>query len=52
MGGNLALKMAGGLDNEGWPGLLGVCAISPPVDLSETARHLERSPTGSTSGGS
>jgi predicted alpha/beta-fold hydrolase len=41
MGGNLALKMAGELGNEGWQGLLGVCAISPPVDLSETARHLE-----------
>ena len=43
MGGNLALKMAGELGNEGWQGLLGVCAISPPVDLSETARHLEHS---------
>ena len=42
MGGNLALKMAGELGNEGWPGLLGVCAISPPVDLGATASHLER----------
>jgi predicted alpha/beta-fold hydrolase len=33
--------MAGELGNEGWQGLLGVCAVSPPVDLSETARHLE-----------
>ena len=41
MGGNLALKMAGELGSEGWEGLVGVCAISPPVDLSETARHLE-----------
>jgi len=41
VGGILALKMAGELGNEGWPGLLGVCAISPPIDLSETARHLE-----------
>ena len=41
MGGNLALKMAGELGSEEWQGLLGVCAISPPVDLSETARHLE-----------
>jgi predicted alpha/beta-fold hydrolase len=42
MGGNLALKMAGELENQGWPGLIGVCAISPSVDLSETARHIER----------
>jgi len=41
MGGNLALKMAAELGDERWPRLLGVCAISPPVDLSETARHLE-----------
>jgi predicted alpha/beta-fold hydrolase len=42
MGGNLVLKLAGELGEEGWPGLLGVCAISPPVDLSDTARHIER----------
>jgi predicted alpha/beta-fold hydrolase len=42
MGGNLALKMAGELGEERWPGLLGMCAISPPVDLSETAKHIER----------
>ena len=42
MGGNLVLKMAGELGNEECPGLIGVCAISPPVDLSETARHIER----------
>jgi predicted alpha/beta-fold hydrolase len=42
MGGNLALKMAGELGEEGWPGLVGMCAISPPVDLSETAKHIER----------
>jgi predicted alpha/beta-fold hydrolase len=41
MGSNLALKMAGELADEEWPGLLGICAISPPIDLSETARHLE-----------
>lgn len=42
MGGNITLKMAGELGEEGRPGLLGVCAISPPVDLSETAKHIER----------
>jgi predicted alpha/beta-fold hydrolase len=41
MGGNLALKMAGELGGEVWPSRLRVCAISPPIDLSETARHLE-----------
>lgn len=42
MGGNLALKMAGELGEDMWPGLLGVCAISAPIDLSETARCIER----------
>lgn len=42
MGGNITLKMAGELGEEGRSGLLGVCAISPPVDLSETAKHIER----------
>ena len=34
MGGNLVLKLASELGEEGWPGLLGACAISPPLDLS------------------
>ncbi len=42
MGGNITLKMAGELGVKRQPGLLGVCAISPPVDLSETAKHIER----------
>lgn len=42
MGGNLALKMAGEM-GEGAPSvLLGVCAVSPALDLSETTRNLER----------
>jgi len=42
MGGNLALKMAGEM-GEAFPReLLGVCAVSPALDLKETARNLER----------
>jgi predicted alpha/beta-fold hydrolase len=41
MGGNLALKMAGEIGKEAQSGLLGVCAISPIIDLSETARCIE-----------
>ncbi len=41
MGGNLALKMAGEMGEEAPPALLGVFAISPALDLSETTRNLE-----------
>ncbi|HSK85931.1 MAG TPA: alpha/beta fold hydrolase [Rubrobacter sp.] len=44
MGGNLALKMAGEMGEGAPPALVGVCAISPAVDLKETARNLERLP--------
>jgi len=42
MGGNLALKMAGEIGEDAPPALLGVCAVSPALDLQETARNLER----------
>jgi predicted alpha/beta-fold hydrolase len=42
MGGNLALKMAGEMGEDAPPALLGVCAVSPALDLKETARSLER----------
>ncbi len=42
MGGNLALKMAGEMGEGAPPALLGVCAVSPALDLQETARSLER----------
>ena len=42
MGGNLALKMAGEMGEDAPPALLGVCAVSPALDLQETARNLER----------
>ena len=42
MGGNLALKMAGEMGVDASPALLGVCAVSPALDLKETARNLER----------
>ncbi len=42
MGGNLALKMAGEMGEGVPPALLGVCAVSPALDLKETARNLER----------
>lgn len=41
MGGNLALKMAGEMGENAPAELMGVCAISPALDLSETARKLE-----------
>jgi predicted alpha/beta-fold hydrolase len=41
MGGNLALKMAGEMGEEAPPALLGVCAVSPALDLSETTRTFE-----------
>ncbi|CAA9450723.1 MAG: Hydrolase, alpha/beta fold family [uncultured Rubrobacteraceae bacterium] len=41
MGGNLALKMAGEMGEESPSALLGVCAISPALDLKETTRNLE-----------
>jgi predicted alpha/beta-fold hydrolase len=42
MGGNLALKMVGEAGTRTPSGLLGICAISPLIDLSETARYIER----------
>jgi predicted alpha/beta-fold hydrolase len=42
MGGNLALKMAGEMGKGTPSALLGVCAVSPALDLSETSRNLER----------
>src|SRR5215210_3458722 len=42
MGGNLALKMAGEMGETPQPELLGVCAVSPALDLSATVRNLER----------
>jgi predicted alpha/beta-fold hydrolase len=41
MGGNLALKMAGEMGETAPPELLGVCAISPALDLNATVRKLE-----------
>jgi predicted alpha/beta-fold hydrolase len=41
MGGNLALRMAGEMGEEAPTALLGVCAVSPALDLSETTRNLE-----------
>ncbi len=41
MGGNLALKMAGEMGEEAPAALMGVCAVSPALDLSETTRNLE-----------
>lgn len=40
MGGNLALKMAGEMGEEAPAALLGVCAVSPALDLKETVRNL------------
>jgi predicted alpha/beta-fold hydrolase len=42
MGGNLALKMAGEMGEDAPSALLGVCVVSPALDLSETTRNLER----------
>ena len=44
MGGNLALKMAGEMGEDPPPALLGVCAVSPALDLKATVENLERSP--------
>ena len=40
MGGNLVLKAAGELGSEAPPGLVGVAAVSPPMDLGESADAL------------
>ena len=42
MGGNLALKMAGEVGEDAPPSLLGVCAVSPALDLAETVTNLEK----------
>jgi predicted alpha/beta-fold hydrolase len=42
MGGNLALKMAGEMGEDAPPSLLGVCAVSPALDLAQTVKNLER----------
>ncbi len=42
MGGNLALKMAGEMGVFSLPELLGVCAVSPALDLGATVSNLER----------
>jgi len=42
MGGNLALKMAGEMGEDAPAALLGVCAVSPALDLLETVRTLGR----------
>ncbi|HEV2094725.1 MAG TPA: alpha/beta fold hydrolase [Rubrobacter sp.] len=44
MGGNLALKMAGEMGGEAPAALVGVCAVSPSVDLNETVRNLGMAP--------
>jgi hypothetical protein len=40
MGGNLALKMAGEMGGGAPAALVGVCAVSPALDLQETVRNL------------
>ena len=42
MGGNLALKMAGEMGEDAPPYLMGVCAVSPALDLAATVANLER----------
>ena len=42
MGGNLALKMVGELGERAPRALLGVCAVSVPLDLGETTRRIAR----------
>lgn len=42
MGGNLALKMAGEMGKDAPPDLLGVCAVSPSIDLGDTVRCIGR----------
>jgi predicted alpha/beta-fold hydrolase len=42
LGGNLALKLAGELADGAPPGLVGVCAVSPAMDLATCVEALER----------
>jgi predicted alpha/beta-fold hydrolase len=42
LGGNLALKLAGELADAAPPGLVGVCAVSPAMDLAICTEALER----------
>ncbi len=42
LGGNLALKLAGDYGEASPPGLRGVCAVSPVMDLSPCVHALER----------
>ncbi|CAA9463804.1 MAG: Hydrolase, alpha/beta fold family functionally coupled to Phosphoribulokinase [uncultured Rubrobacteraceae bacterium] len=42
MGGNLALKMAGEMGDDAPSSLLGVCAVSPALDLAATVTRLEK----------
>jgi len=42
LGGNVALKLAGELHNEGGRLLAGVCAVSTPIDLAACVRTLEQ----------
>jgi hypothetical protein len=42
LGGNIALKLAGELGENARGLIAGVCAISTPLDLSASTRHLER----------
>ncbi len=42
MGGNLALKMAGEMGEDTPSSLLGICAVSPALDLAATVTNLER----------
>jgi predicted alpha/beta-fold hydrolase len=42
MGGNLALKMAGEFGEDSPPELVGVCAVSPALDLTSTVEALEK----------
>jgi predicted alpha/beta-fold hydrolase len=42
LGGNLALKLAGELADAVPPGLVGVCAVSPAMDLAICVEALER----------
>src|SRR6185503_14954231 len=42
LGGNLALKLAGEFADAAPPGLVGVCAVSPTMDLAICVQALER----------
>ncbi len=42
LGGNLVLKLAGEYAGEPPPEILGICAVSPSVDLSASARAIDR----------